>query len=81
VTSVTGGLEVVISTGAGIVSGYLISQANRMKRTNTENITPVPHLMILRGGFPIISLTGSEYNISGLWSLICFFSCLVQADF
>jgi hypothetical protein len=57
---------VVISTGAGIVSGYLISQAKKIKRTKTKNMIVVPHLRILLGGFPIISLTGSEYNISGL---------------
>jgi ABC-type dipeptide/oligopeptide/nickel transport system permease subunit len=65
VTRVTGGFVVVISTEAGIVSGYFINQANRIKRIKTDNIIDVPHLRILLGGFPIISLTGSEYNISG----------------
>jgi ABC-type dipeptide/oligopeptide/nickel transport system permease subunit len=59
-TRVTGGLIVVISTGEGIVSGYLISHAKRMKMQNTEMIIAVPHLVILPGGLPIISLTGSE---------------------
>jgi hypothetical protein len=65
VTRVTGGFSVVISMEAGIVSGYFISQANKMKRIKTRIIIVAPHLRIRRGGLPIISRTGSEYIISG----------------
>jgi hypothetical protein len=56
---------VVISTGAGIISGYRISQANRINKINNKSRIVVPHLRILPGGLPIISFTGSEYSISG----------------
>src|SRR4030066_399907 len=64
-TSVTGGFTVVISTWAGTTSGYLISHERRINRAKTEKIKVVPHRIILRGGFDITSLTGSEYIISG----------------
>jgi hypothetical protein len=34
--------------------------AKRIKKMKTVKIMAVPHLRILRGGLPIISLTGSE---------------------
>jgi hypothetical protein len=66
VTRVTGGFEVVISIGAEIVSGYLINHARTIKRRKSKSNMVVPHLKIRRGGLPIISCTGSEYNISGI---------------
>jgi hypothetical protein len=63
---------VVITTGAGIISGYFINHAKRIKSIKTINSIVVPHLRIRLGGFPIISLTGSEYNISGLLFFIYF---------
>jgi hypothetical protein len=57
---VTGGFSVVISTWAGIVSGYLISHAKTMNKMKTRIIIDAPHLRINLGGLPIISLTGSE---------------------
>ena len=41
-----------------------------MNNMKTVNIIPVPHLSTFAGGLPIISRTGSEYNISGFFSFI-----------
>jgi ABC-type dipeptide/oligopeptide/nickel transport system permease subunit len=48
---------VVISMGAGMISGYLISHAKRVRSRKTEKIIAVPHLIIFRGGLEIISFT------------------------
>jgi ABC-type dipeptide/oligopeptide/nickel transport system permease subunit len=57
VVSVTGGFTVVISMGAGMMSGYLINHAKRTRSRKTKKIITVPHRIIFRGGLEIISFT------------------------
>jgi hypothetical protein len=80
VTRVTAGFTVVISMGARIISGYLITHASNSKRRKIMKIRVVPLRINLRGGTEIISLTGSEYNILGFSFIISLIRFQVQAD-